>query len=126
MMQFNPIAFLCDDLDVQMTVPDSTKPDFGLQALLERCSEKVYHMYNLLRPSRPEMSSIAVCGGISEGEAGPDFYAFDVYVFTGGGGFFLPADEAAALFSTAGLLQARSLFDGMWDGCLFRDEPTAT
>ena len=126
MMQFNPIAFLCDDLDVQMTVPDSTKPDFGLQALLERCSEKVYHVYNLLRPSRPETSSIAVCGGISEGEAGLDFYAFDVYVFTGEGGFFLPADEVAALFSTAGILQARSLFDGMWDGCLFRDEPTAT
>ena len=127
MMHFEPAAFLCDDLDIRMTASDP-KPSFGFQELLERCSGQIYHVYNLIRLSRPEAVSIAVCGGISEGEAGLEFYAFDVYVFTESGGYFLPLDEAYALFSTAGLLQARSLFDGLRDGCLARKEnqPTAT
>lgn len=118
MMQFEPLAFLCDDLDVRMSVPDPTKPGFDLQDLLERCSGQIYHVYNLLRLTRREVASVAVCGGITDGEAGKDFYAFDIYVFTGEGGYFLPVDEANALFSTAGLLQARSLFAGFWEGCL--------
>ena len=118
MMQFEPTAILCDDQDIRTVHPDSTKPGSGFQELLERRSGQIYHIYNLLRLSRAETVSVAVCGGIAEGETGKDFYAFDVYAFTEDGGYFLPADEAYALFSTAGLLQARSLFEGFWDGCL--------
>lgn len=109
MIQFEPAAFLCDDLDVRPA---------GRTTPLERCYEKIYHIFNLLRLSRPEMTCIAVCGGITDGPEGKDFYAFDIYVFTAEGGFFLPADEANALFSTAGLLYSRSLFADLLEGVL--------
>ena len=117
-MQFEPTAIMCDDQDIRTVLPDPTDPGFGFQELLERRSGQIYHIYNLLRLSRPETVSVAVCGGMAEGETGQDFYAFDVFVFTEDGGYFLPVDEAYTLFSTAGLLQARSLFEGLWDGCL--------
>ena len=109
MIQFEPAAFLCDDLDVRPV---------GLTIPLERCSGKIYHIYNLVRLSRPEMVSIAVCGGITDGPEGQDFYAFDIYVITEEGGFFLPVDEANTLFSTAGLLYSRSLYSDLLDGLL--------
>ena len=108
MMQFEPAAFLCDELDVRPA---------GRTPLPERCSGPIYHIFNLLRLSRPEMTSIAVCGGLTDGENGKEFYASDIYVFTENGGYFLLQDESNALFSTAGLLYARSLFAGLLDGC---------
>ena len=101
MIQFEPAAYLCDDLDVRPA---------GRTTPLESCYEKIYHIFNLLHLSRPEMTSIAVCGGITDVPEGKDFYAFDIYVFTSKGGFFLPTDEANTLFSTAGILYSRSLF----------------
>ena len=101
MIQFEPAAFLCDDLDVRLA---------GRTTPLESCHEKIYHIFNLVRLSRPEMTSIAVCGGITDGPEGKDFYAFDIYVFTEEGGFFLTTDEANSLFSTAGILYSRTLF----------------
>ena len=101
MIQFDPAAFLCDEQDVRPV---------GRTIPLERCSGQIYHIFNLIRLSRPEMTSIAVCGGITDGPEGKDFYAFDIYVFTAEGGFFLPADEANNLFSTAGIHYTRSLF----------------
>ena len=109
MFQFEPAAFLCDESDVR-PVGRITSP--------ERCSGQIYHIFNLVRLSRPEMVSIAVCGGITDGEEGIEFYAFDVYVVTAEGGYFLPVDEANDLFSTAGLLYARSLFSGLLDSLL--------
>ena len=114
MIQFEPAAFLCDELDVRAV---------GRTAPLENCCEKVYHIFNLVRMSRPEMTSIAVCGGITDGSEGRNFYAFDIYVFTAEGGFFIPMDEANKLFSTAGILYARSLFADLLQGELPR--PTA-
>ena len=61
MMHFEPAAFLCDELDVRPA---------GRAPLPERCSGPVYHIFNLLRLSRPEMTSIAVCGGLTDGENG--------------------------------------------------------
>ena len=49
---------------------------------------------------------------------GHDFYAFDIYVFTKDGGFFLPVMEANALFADAGLLYAWNRFIGLLDDCL--------
>ena len=115
MMQFDPAAFLCDELDVRPA---------GRAPLPERCSGQIYHIFNLLRLSRPEMTSIAVCGGMTDG----DFYASDIYVFTENGGYFLLQDESNALFSSAGLLYARSLFAGLLEGCVGGNDgqPTAT
>ena len=125
MIQFEPAAFLCDDLDVRPV---------GLTIPLERFSGKIYHIFNLVRLSRPEMVSIAVCGGVScggvtcggvsDGSEGQDFYAFDIYVITAEGGYFLPVDDVNTLFSTAGLLYARSIFSDLLDGLLFPPDRT--
>jgi len=106
MIQFEPAAFLCDELDVR---------PLGRTSLPDSCSGQIYHIFNRVRLSRPEMTSIAVCGCVTDGKDGQDFYALDIYVFTQGGGYFLPVDESYTLFSTAGLLYARSLFAGLWD-----------
>ena len=138
------VSFLCDDLDVRMArrtaVLDPLEPFFGYQEVLERYSGHIYHIYNLLRLSYPALTSIAVYGELFGGHyphpdvapnplarpvqkgiwyaPGHDFYAFDIYVFTRSGGFFLPVDEANRLFSTAGLLYARNRFIGLLDDCL--------
>ena len=109
MIQFEPAAFLCDELDVRPA---------GRTTPLEDCYEKIYHIFNLVRLSRPEMTCIAVCGGITDGPEGKDFYAFDIYVFTAEGSFFLPTDEANTLFSTAGILYSRSLFADLLEDLL--------
>ena len=109
MIQFEPAAFLSDDLDVRPA---------GRTTPLESCYEKIYHIFNLVRLSRSEMTSIAVCGGITDGLEGKDFYAFDIYVFTAEGGFFLPTDEANSLFSTVGILYSRTLFADLLDDLL--------
>ena len=121
MIQFEPVAFVCDDLDVRAVRKES---DSLFTDVLERCSGRLYHIYNLVHLSRPEMVSIAVCGGITDGPEGVDFYAFDIYLFTPEGGCFLPADEANRLFSTAGILYARSLFADLLQEELTR--PTAS
>ena len=139
------VSFLCDDLDVRMArrtaVLDPKESFFGYQRLLERYSGNAYHVYNLLRLRCPEMTSAALYGELFGGAyphpgvapdhrakqpvqrgtryaPGYDFYAFDIYVFTEDGGFFLPVREADALFSAAGFLYARSLFTGRLDDCL--------
>lgn len=138
------VSFLCDDLDIRMArrtaVLDPLEPFFGYQEVLERYSGHIYHIYNLLRLSYPAMTSIAVYGELFGGAyphpdvepipgarpvqpgiwyaPGHDFYAFDIYVFTEDGGFFLPILEANKLFSTAGLLYAWNRFVGLLDDCL--------
>ena len=138
------VAFLCDDLDVRLArrtaILDSLEPFYGHQELLERYSGHIYHIFNLVRVACPSMTSIAVYGELFGGgyphpdiliqgrvkpvqrriwySPGYDFYAFDLYVFTREGGFFLPVQEANTLFSTAGLLYARTLFIGTLDDCL--------
>ena len=118
------VSFLCDDLDVRMArrtaILDPLEPFFGYQQVLERYSGHIYHIYNRLRLSYPEMTSVAVYGELFGGyyphpdvapdpvgwpvqkgiwyAPGHDFYAFDIYVFTKDGGFFLPVMEANALF----------------------------
>lgn len=119
MIQFEPVAFLCDDLDVRVS---RKGPGSCLTEVLDRYSGRIYHIFNLIRLSRPEMTSIAVCGGVTDGPEGKDFYAFDIYVFTAEGGFFLPADEANNLFSTAGILYTRSLFADLLRGVLAEKE----
>ena len=143
------VSFLCDDLDVRMAwrtaILSPEEPFFGYREVLERYSGQVYSLFNRLRLSYPEMTSIAVFGELFGGyyphpdvapdptarpvqkgiwyAPGHDFYAFDIYVFTRDGGFFLPVVEANALFSPAGLLYARNLFIGPLDDCL--DYPSA-
>ena len=138
------VSFLVDDLEVRMARRTAIlKPDerfFGYEQMLERYSAQVYNVYNLVRVSCPEVTSIALYGELFGGayphpgvpiqrqvkpvqrgvwySPGHDFYAFDIYVFTRDGGFFLPVEEANALFSTAGLLYARNLFVGQLDKCL--------
>lgn len=119
MIQFEPVAFVCDDLDVRAILKE---PDMRYSDILERCSGRLYHVYNLVRLSRPDMVSIAVCGGITDGLEGLDFYALDIYAFTREGGCFLPTDEVNGYLSTAGILHTRSLFadllagDRFWPG----------
>ena len=137
-------SFLCDDLEIriarQTAVLDPLEPFFGHQDVLERYSGHIYHIYNLVRLSHPDMTSIAVYGELFGGAyphpdvapdpsdrpvrsgiwyaPGHDFYAFDIYVFTEDGGYFLPVTEANTFFSTAGLLYAWSRFVGPLDDCL--------
>ena len=113
---------------------------FGWEAVLDRYEWPVCHIFNRLSLKYPEMTAVAVYGELFGGAyphpnicnapgrkpvqkgiwyaPGHDFYAFDIYVFTDGGGFFLPVQEANALFSTAGLLYARNLYVGPLDKCL--------
>ena len=138
------VSFLCDDLDIRMArrtaILDPLEPFFGYQEVLERYSGHIYHIYNLVRLAHPDMTSIAVYGELFGGAyphpdvdpdplarpvqfgvwyaPGYDFYAFDIYVFTDDGGYFLPVLEANTLFSTAGLLYAWNRFVGQLDDCL--------
>ena len=138
------VSFLCDDLTVQMArrtaILTPLEPFFNYQEVLERYSGHIYHIYNLIRVAMPEMTAIAVYGELFGGwyphpdvppvprmkpvqkgiwySPGHDFYAFDIYVFTQDGGFFLPVVDANVLFSTAGLLYARNLHVGPLDECL--------
>ena len=138
------VSFLCDDLDVRMArrtaILDPLEPFFGYQAVLERYSGQIYHIYNLVRLAYPAVTSIAVYGELFGGDyphpdvapdpvgwpvqkgiwyaPGHDFYAFDIYVFTEKGGFFLPVIEANTLFATAGLLYAWNRFVGLLEDCL--------
>lgn len=138
------VSFLCDELDVRMArrtaILDPLEPFYDYQQVLERYSGSIYHIFNLLRLSCPEMTSLAVYGELFGGAyphpsvtpdrlakpvqqgiwycPGHEFYAFDIYVFTESGGHFLPVREVARLCSTAGLLYARSLFVGPLDACL--------
>lgn len=138
------VSFLCDDLDLRMArrtaLLEPQERFFDHADILERYSGHVFHLFNLVRLAFPEMTSIAVYGELFGGAYphpgvpvrrlvkpvqrgiwyAPDyaFYAFDIYVFTDGGGFFLPVIEANSLFSTAGLLYARNLFVGPLDDCL--------
>ena len=139
------VAFLCDDLDVRMArrraVLEPQEKFFDYQDMLDRYSGNIYYIFNLIRKVHPETKSIAVYGELFGGAyphpdvpivrlikpvqrgiwyaPGYDFYAFDIYVFTGvDEGFFLPVMEANTLFSSAGLLYARNLFVGSLDECL--------
>lgn len=138
------VSFLCDDLDIRMArrtaVLEPEENFYDYQQVLERYSGCIYHIFNLLRPGCPEMTSLAVYGELFGGayphpsvtpdrlakpvqqgiwySPGHDFYAFDIYVFTEDGGYFLPVGEASRLFSVAGLLYARTLYVGPLDRCL--------
>ena len=138
------VSFLCDDLEVRMArrtaILSLLEPFFGYQDVLERYSGQIYHIYNLVRLAYPAVTSIAVYGELFGGDyphpdvdpvpgarpvqkgiwyaPGHDFYAFDIYVFTEKGGFFLPVIEANTLFATAGLLYAWNRFVGLLDDCL--------
>ena len=114
---------------------------FGWEAVLDRYEWPVCHIFNRLSLDYPEMTAVAVYGELFGG-AYPhpnicnasgrkpvqkgvwyspwvDFYAFDIYVFTGdGSGFFLPVIESKILFSAAGLLYAWNRFVGTLDDCL--------
>ena len=138
------VSFLCDDLDVKMArrkaILRPGESFFGYEDVLERYSGHIYHIFNLVRLTHPDMTSIAVYGELFGGvyphpnvapeplakpiqlgiwyAPGYDFYAFDIYVFTDNGGYFLPVMEANTLFSTAGLLYAWNRFVGLLDDCL--------
>lgn len=46
------------------------------------------------------------------------FYAFDIYLFTNDGGYYLPVAEANALFEKHGFFYAKTLFCGTLKECL--------
>lgn len=146
------VSFLCDDLDIRMArrtaVLEPEENFYDYQQVLERYSGCVYHIFNLLRPGCPEMTSLAVYGELFGGAyphpcvtpdrwakpvqqgiwygPGHDFYAFDIYVFTEDGGYFLPVGDVCRLCSTAGLLYARTLFTGTLSDCLSYPMPFPT
>ena len=137
------VSFLTDGLDVKMArrtaVIQEGEPFFGYEAVLDRYEWQVVHIFNRLSLRHRDMTSLAVygelCGGyyphplVANRWSKPvqkgvwycpwvDFYAFDIYVFTGEGGFFLSVKEASDLFSLAGIPYARTLFSGTLDDCL--------
>lgn len=138
------VSFLCDDKNLRMArrtaILGEEEPFFRYQELLEHYESAVCHVFNRLRGRYPKMTSIAVYGELFGGGyphpcvplhrqvkpvqkeiwyiPGYDFHAFDIYVFMGDGGFFLPVQEANDLFALAGFHYAHNLFTGTLDECL--------
>lgn len=108
------VSIITDGAEVRMARQNALlepgEPFFGWEAVLERYEWPVCHIFNRLSPAYPEMLAIAVCGVLfhpTEGdEEATDFFAYDIYVFTEKSGWFLPKEEANALFSVAGLMYA--------------------
>ena len=139
------VSIITDGQEVRMArrtaLLEPGEPFFGWEAVLDRYEWPVCHIFNRLSLDYPEITAVAVYGELFGG-AYPhpdvcnapgrkpvqksvwyspwvDFYAFDIYVFTGeGSGFFVPVLDAKILFSTAGLLYARNRFVGTLDDCL--------
>ena len=137
------VSFLTDGLDVRMARRTAMLREgesfFGHESVLDRYEWQVVHIFNRLSLRYRDMASLAVYGELFGGyyphplvanrwskpvqqgiwySPRVDFHAFDIYVFTDNGGFFLPVKEASDLFSMAGIPYARTLFTGTLDECL--------
>lgn len=137
-------SFLCDGKEVRFAKRTSILSDdekfYDFMSLLEAYRPKILSLFARIRETYPSVSSISVFGEMFGGryahESVPaekgtiliqkgvnytpthEFYGFDIYLFEGDGGRYLPVDEVNSLFEAEGFFYARTLMKGSLDDCL--------
>jgi len=137
-------SFLCDGTEVKFAKRTSMLTDgeqfYDYQELLDRYKERMFDLFNKVKAIIPEATAISVFGEMFGGSyphnevkrnpkmsliqkgvcycPGHEFYGFDIYVFTGSDGQYLPVDEVNKLFETTGFFYAKTLFRGSLTECL--------
>lgn len=137
-------SFLCDGNELQFAKRTTVLADderfYDYQELVERYRERVLRLFRRIKERYVEVVSISVFGEMFGGayphpdvksvrkmsliQKGvfytPDheFYAFDIYLFDGDRGWYLPVDEANDLFEEESFFYAKTLFQGTLEECL--------
>ena len=137
-------SFLCDSEDVGFAKRTSMLVDgeqfYDYPELVARYRERVQKLFADIKARYPDLKQISVFGEMFGGLYPHDgvqkernvsliqkgvcytprheFYGFDIYLFTGDGGRFLPVDEVNGLFEANGFFYAKTLFRGTLTECL--------
>ena len=137
-------SFLCDGKEVRFAkrtaILEDNEQFYDYPELLVRYKERVLKLFADIKAKYPEVTHISVFGEMFGGcyphnevkakhkvgliQKGVfytpehEFYAFDIYLFTGEGGRFLPVEEVNALFEAEGFFYAKTLFQGTLAECL--------
>ncbi len=137
-------SFLCDGVEVKFAKRTSILADdekfYDFQPLLEAYKPRVLSLFNRVKELYPEVDSICVFGEMFGGRyahervpaekgitliqkgvyytPGHEFYGFDIFVFEGGQGRFLPVGEVNEIFEAEGFFYAKTLFRGSLEACL--------
>jgi Rnl2 family RNA ligase len=132
-------SFLCDGTEVKMAKRTSMLTDnekfYDFGELLERYTPKVLSLFRRIKAEHPEVKSISVFGEMFGGRyphkdvkaengvtliqkgvfytPGHEFYGFDIYLFEGEEGRYLPVEEVDRLFETENFFYAKTLFRGL-------------
>lgn len=142
-------SFLCDGCEVKfakrtaLLAGDEKFYDF--QELLDRNKARVINLFNAVKALHPDATAISVFGEMfgglyphNEVKRNPrvsliqkgvfycpehEFYGFDIYIFAGDEGCYLPVDEVNELFEANGFFYAKTLFRGSLKECL--EQPNA-
>ncbi|MBQ9174138.1 MAG: hypothetical protein IJ161_10465 [Bacteroidales bacterium] len=113
---------------------------YDSEELIPRYEERIREACRLIKEEVPEALSCSIFGEMFGGAyPHPDvrkrgdlraiqkgvyytpsheFYGFDIFVFTGNTGYFLPVDTVNRIFSLSGILYAETLFEGTLEECL--------
>lgn len=108
--------------------------------LLDAYKDKVMKLFNRIKKGHPEVVAISVFGEMFGGlyphnevkanrkltliQKGVcytpehEFYGFDIYLFDGENGWYLPVDEVNGLFESEGFFYAKTLFRGTLAECM--------
>lgn len=137
-------SFLCDGVDVKFAKRTSVLADderfYDFQVLVESYRPQVISLFNRVKKAYPAVDTISVFGEMFGGRyahagvpaekgvtliqkgvnytPGHEFYGFDIYIFEGEDGCFLPVDEVNAIFEAEGFFYAKTLFRGSLEECL--------
>lgn len=137
-------SFLCDGEEVRFAKRTSVLADdekfYDFQSMLETYRPRVISLFGRIKERYPEVSSISVFGEMFGGRyahesvaaekgtiliqkgvnytPGHEFYGFDIYLFEGETGRYLPVEEVNALFEAEGFFYARTLMKGSLAECL--------
>lgn len=137
-------SFLCDGNEVKFAKRTSMLADdekfYDYPELLDAYKDKVMKLFNRIKKGHPEVVAISVFGEMFGGlyphnevkanrkltliQKGVcytpehEFYGFDIYLFDGENGWYLPVDEVNGLFESEGFFYAKTLFRGTLAECM--------
>lgn len=137
-------SFLCDGVEVQFAKRTSILTEgenfYDFPELVEAYKDRVLRLFKRVKMSHPEIESISVFGEMFGGlyrhndvpanrklsviqkgvcyTPNHEFYAFDIYLFNGEIGWYLPVAEVNELFEEEGFFYAKTLFQGTLAECL--------
>ncbi len=137
-------SFLCDGTDVKFAKRTSILADdekfYDFQPLLEAYKPRIISLFNRVKEMHHDVDAISVFGEMFGGryahegvpaEKGTiliqkgvyytpkhEFYGFDIFVFEGEKGRYLPVDEVNDLFEAEGFFYAKTLLKGSLEECL--------